>query len=148
MTWLLVSTSPLELITIPVPAASSLLYCSVVLMITTPGFTLVTMACSPPARGAAEPAGEGTASPPGKAMLALAALAGAIQMEPELLDGPCQGLRQARRAAPGVIVLRQWHAVAHVRRSRPPKRPGGARCGRGRRPASGRPGHGPGRWPG
>ena len=67
MTWLLVSTSPLELITIPVPAARSLLYCSVVLMITTPGFTLVTMACSPPATGAAGPAG-GTASPPGMEM--------------------------------------------------------------------------------
>jgi hypothetical protein len=39
------------------PAAASLLYSSVVLMITTPGLTLVTMACSPPASGEAEQPG-------------------------------------------------------------------------------------------
>src|SRR5271170_4655661 len=47
MTWLLVSTSPSALITMPVPAAASLSYWSVVLMITRPGLTLVTMSCSP-----------------------------------------------------------------------------------------------------
>ena len=41
MTWLLVSTRPSELITMPVPAACSLLYCSVVLMMTRPGCDLV-----------------------------------------------------------------------------------------------------------
>src|SRR5260370_34745091 len=47
MTWLLVSTRPSGLITMPVAAACSLLYCSVVLMMTRPGATLFTMACSP-----------------------------------------------------------------------------------------------------
>ena len=47
MTWLLVSTRPPELITMPVAAACSLLYCSVVLMMTRPGATLFTIACSP-----------------------------------------------------------------------------------------------------
>ena len=42
MTWLLVSTRPPEVITMPVPAASSPLYCSAVLMITRPGSTLLT----------------------------------------------------------------------------------------------------------
>src|SRR6516165_1510439 len=46
MTWLLVSTRPSGLITMPVPAACSLLYCSVVSMITRPGRTLFTIACS------------------------------------------------------------------------------------------------------
>src|SRR5580700_1450559 len=50
MTWLLVSTTPSGLITMPVPAACSLLYCSVVLMRTRPGWTLFTMACSPALR--------------------------------------------------------------------------------------------------
>ena len=67
MTWLLVSTSPSALITMPVPAAASLLYCRAVLMITRPGLTLVTMACSPPASGAAG-AGAGTAPLPGSEM--------------------------------------------------------------------------------
>src|SRR5580700_4866652 len=47
MTWLLVSTRPPEVITMPVAAACSLLYCSVVLMMTRPGVTLFTIACSP-----------------------------------------------------------------------------------------------------
>src|SRR5271163_81503 len=47
MTWLLVSTRPSGLITMPVAAADSPLYCSVVLMMTRPGVTLFTMACSP-----------------------------------------------------------------------------------------------------
>jgi len=47
MTWLLVSTRPSGLITMPVAAASSPLYCSAVLMMTRPGATLFTMACSP-----------------------------------------------------------------------------------------------------
>ena len=47
MTWLLVSTRPSGLITMPVAAACSLLYCSVVLMMTRPGATLFTTACSP-----------------------------------------------------------------------------------------------------
>src|SRR6266478_2871765 len=47
MTWLLVSTRPPGLITMPVAAACSLLYCSVVLMMTRPGATLFMMACSP-----------------------------------------------------------------------------------------------------
>src|SRR5690242_12066978 len=59
MTWLLVSTSPSALITMPVPAAASLAYCSVVLMITRPGLTLVTMACSPPLSGADRAPGAG-----------------------------------------------------------------------------------------
>src|SRR5579864_2941058 len=46
MTWLLVSTRPSERITMPVPAADSLLYCSVVSMITRPGWTLFRIACS------------------------------------------------------------------------------------------------------
>src|SRR6516164_4339748 len=46
MTWLLVSTRPSWLITMPVPAACSLLYCSVVSMTTRPGRTLATIACS------------------------------------------------------------------------------------------------------
>src|ERR1700722_5339333 len=46
MTWLLVSTRPSELITMPVAAADSLLYCSAVLIRTRPGETLFTMACS------------------------------------------------------------------------------------------------------
>ena len=46
MTWLLVSTRPLELSTMPVAAAASLLYCSVVLISTRPGSTLPMMACS------------------------------------------------------------------------------------------------------
>ena len=50
MTWLLVSTSPSALITMPVPAAASLLYCNAVSMITKPGLTLVTMSRSPLAR--------------------------------------------------------------------------------------------------
>ena len=41
MTWLFVSTRPSALITMPVPAACSLLYCSVVLMITRPCSTLL-----------------------------------------------------------------------------------------------------------
>ena len=65
MTWLLVSTSPSALITMPVPAAASLSYCSDVLMITRPGLTLVKMACSPPVSGADEEAGAGTAPLPG-----------------------------------------------------------------------------------
>src|ERR1700733_8131121 len=44
ITWLLVSTRPSELITMPVPAACSLLYCSVVLMMTRPGSTLLRIA--------------------------------------------------------------------------------------------------------
>jgi hypothetical protein len=36
MTWLLVSTSPSALITMPVPATASPAHCSVVLMITRP----------------------------------------------------------------------------------------------------------------
>src|SRR5271166_2446200 len=47
MTWLLVSTSPSALMTMPVPAAASLSYRGVVLMIARPSLTLVTMACSP-----------------------------------------------------------------------------------------------------
>src|SRR5580704_13668309 len=47
MTWLLVSTRPSGLITMPVAAACSLRYCSVVLMMTRPGATLFTTACSP-----------------------------------------------------------------------------------------------------
>jgi hypothetical protein len=48
MTWLLVSTRPLSaLITMPVPAARSLLYCSAVLMITTPCATLLRLPCTP-----------------------------------------------------------------------------------------------------
>jgi hypothetical protein len=39
MTWLLVSTSPSALITMPVPAAASLSYRGVVLMIARPGLT-------------------------------------------------------------------------------------------------------------
>ena len=47
ITWLLVSTRPrAALITMPVPAARSLLYCSVVLMMTTPCPTLARL---PPA---------------------------------------------------------------------------------------------------
>ena len=66
-TWLLVSTSPLALITMPVPAAASLSYRGVVLMIARPGFTLVTVACSPPDSWAAEEPGAGTARfPAGK----------------------------------------------------------------------------------
>ena len=68
MTWLLVSTSPPALITMPVPAAASLLYCSAVLMITRPGLTLVTMACSPPVSGPDAEPGAGTAPLPGREM--------------------------------------------------------------------------------
>jgi hypothetical protein len=68
MTWLLVSTSPSALITMPVPAAASSAYCSVVLMITRPGLTLVTMACSPPVGGADRAPGAGTAPLPGREM--------------------------------------------------------------------------------
>src|SRR3984957_20881855 len=46
MTWLLVSTRPSGLITMPVAAACSPSYCSVVLMMTRPGATLFTTACS------------------------------------------------------------------------------------------------------
>src|ERR1700742_2288344 len=46
MTWLLVSTRPSELITMPVAAACSLWYCSAVLMMTRPGVTLLTMDCT------------------------------------------------------------------------------------------------------
>src|SRR5580658_2464421 len=45
ITWLFVSTSPSELITMPVPAACSLLYWSVVLIRTRPGSTLFRIAC-------------------------------------------------------------------------------------------------------
>src|ERR1700722_4925000 len=48
MTWLLVSTRPSALITMPVAAACSPLYCSEVLMMTRPGATLFTTACSLP----------------------------------------------------------------------------------------------------
>src|ERR1700744_6313874 len=44
MTWLLVSTSPLEEITMPVPSAVSPLYFSVEVMSTTPGSTLAASA--------------------------------------------------------------------------------------------------------
>ena len=48
MTWLFVSTRPLPaLITMPVPAACSLLYCSVVLMITRPCSTLLRLPVVP-----------------------------------------------------------------------------------------------------
>jgi hypothetical protein len=47
ITWLLVSTSPSALITMPVPAAASLLYCRAVLMITRPGLTLVSSSIWP-----------------------------------------------------------------------------------------------------
>ena len=67
MTWLLVSTSPAALTTMPVPAAASLLYCSAVLMITRPGLTLVTVACSPPVSGPDAEPGAGTAPLPGSA---------------------------------------------------------------------------------
>ena len=66
MTWLLVSTSPLELITMPVPAARSLLYWSVVLMITTPGRTRAAMSCALLPSGAAEDGGAGTMPLPGR----------------------------------------------------------------------------------
>jgi hypothetical protein len=59
MTWLLVSTRPLSaLITMPVPAARSLLYCSVVLMMTTPCPTLARL---PPAAPFPPLLGSGTA---------------------------------------------------------------------------------------
>jgi hypothetical protein len=70
MTWLLVNTSPSELITMPVPAAASLLYFSVVLMTTRPGSTLLTTSCTstvpvvPPLDG--DVAGGGTALAPGR----------------------------------------------------------------------------------
>ena len=51
----------------PVPAAASLSNCRFVSMITRPGSTLVTMACSPPVSGAAG-AGAGTAPLPGSEM--------------------------------------------------------------------------------
>ena len=79
MTWLLVSTSPSALITMPVPAAASLSYCSVVLMITRPGSTLFTTCCSPlpvPPLAAGLAAGVGTAPLPGSGAAATA-LAGA-----------------------------------------------------------------------
>ena len=60
MTWLLVSTSPLGLITMPVPAACSLLYRRAVLMITTPGRTRAAMSCALLPIGAAEDGGAGT----------------------------------------------------------------------------------------
>ena len=66
MTWLLVSTSPLELITMPVPAACSLLYRSAVLMITTPGRTRAAMSCAFLPSGAAGDAGTGTVPLPGE----------------------------------------------------------------------------------
>ncbi len=59
MTWLFVSTRPSALITMPVPAACSLLYCSVVLMITRPWPTLFRPAC--PAFVPDPPLGVGTA---------------------------------------------------------------------------------------
>src|ERR1700677_4718717 len=46
MTWLLVRIRPLELSTMPVPAACSLLYCSVVLMMTRLGSTFFSTAAS------------------------------------------------------------------------------------------------------
>ena len=46
MTWLLVSTRPPALSTMPVPAACSLLYCSVVLMMTRLGSTFFRTAAS------------------------------------------------------------------------------------------------------
>src|SRR5215469_1513971 len=66
MTWLLVSTSPSALSTIPVPAAASLLYWSAVLTITRPGLTFAARACSPLGSGGAEAAGAGTAPLPGR----------------------------------------------------------------------------------
>src|SRR5436190_14560760 len=49
ITWLLVSTRPsAALITMPVPAARSLLYCSVVLMITMPWPTLFRLPVAAP----------------------------------------------------------------------------------------------------
>ena len=68
MTWLLASTSPPALITMPVPAAASLSYRGVALVIARPGLTLVTMACSPPDSWAAEEPGAGTAPLPGREM--------------------------------------------------------------------------------
>ena len=65
MTWLFVSTSPSALTTMPVPAATSLSYWSVVLMSTRPGLTLLTMSCWVLASGASEGAGAGTAPLPG-----------------------------------------------------------------------------------
>ena len=50
MTWLLVSTSPSALITMPVPAAAPLSYRGVVLMVAGPGLTLVTDLASHPHR--------------------------------------------------------------------------------------------------
>jgi hypothetical protein len=69
MTWLLVSTSPSGLITMPVPEPARLLYWSVLLTITRPGSTLFMIACwlalpvGAPLLG--EAAGLGTALPPG-----------------------------------------------------------------------------------
>src|SRR6185369_11144538 len=61
MTWLLVSTRPLSaLITMPVPAARSLLFCSVVLMMTTPCPTLVRLPPAPlPSTAVPEPSSGG-----------------------------------------------------------------------------------------
>ena len=66
MTWLLVSTSPSALITMPVPAAASLSYRRLVLMITRPGLTLLAMAFSLPVSGADVGPGAGTAPLPGR----------------------------------------------------------------------------------
>jgi len=60
ITWLLVSTSPSELITMPDPAARSLSYRSVVSMITTPGRTRAATPFALLPSGAAEAAGAGT----------------------------------------------------------------------------------------
>src|SRR5580693_6591619 len=79
MTWLLVSTRPSLLMTIPVPAPASLSYCSELLMRTTPGLTLLMIALSallvlPPLAGGPddELPGVGTDPAPGNAGVPLA----------------------------------------------------------------------------
>ena len=98
MTWLLVSTSPSGLITMPVPAPASPLYCIVVLMTTRPGSTLFTTCCSalpvpPPAAGLA--AGAGTALLPGSAAAALALAGEAGRSSPSVTPVAAPAVRTA-----------------------------------------------------
>ncbi len=82
MTWLLVSTRPSPaLITMPVPAARSLRYCSVVLMIMMPRSTLVRLPGTPLLGAGTAVLGSGTGT------TALLLGCGAAEEEEELAAG-------------------------------------------------------------